>query len=57
MNAQEKKYVAMLELALRDLLQNKPWDDIQRATGLSTDRCYELEDLGYNLWKMYFMEQ
>lgn len=56
MNEQERKYVAMLEKALMDLLHDQSWTDINVFTQLPVERCYELDDLGYNLWKMYFME-
>jgi hypothetical protein len=51
MNAQEKKYVTMLELALMDLMDGQAWDDIQAITGLPTNRCYELENLIYALYQ------
>ena len=51
MNKQEMEYVTMLEKALIDLLDTQSWDEIQRATGLSTDRCYELENLVYALYQ------
>ncbi len=51
MNEQEKKYVAMLELALTDLMDGQRWWEIQEVTGLPTDRCYELEDLVFQLSK------
>ncbi len=56
MNEQEKEYVKMLEWALIDLMDGKAWDEIQRTTGLSTDRCYELENLVYKLCNKHFME-
>ncbi len=51
MNEQEKKYVAMLEHALMDILRDQSWSDIQVITGLSTNRCYELENLAYALYQ------
>ena len=47
----EKKYVAMLEQALMDLMKDQSWSDIQAITGLSTNRCYELENLIYALYQ------
>jgi hypothetical protein len=54
MGTDEKYNVDDLEAALIDVLDgNSKWYDIQNATGLSEERCIEIEELYWTVLDSY----
>ena len=54
MRTDEKYNVDDLEAALIDVLDgNSKWYDIQNATGLSKERCKEIEELYWTILDSY----